>query len=384
MKNNKIMAVIASTMLALGACAGAMSSLAATYVSPQLEQAQDTAKVMIVYRFRPLENARDEAIAAAQEQLEGEPFQSQEEYLEALSYWESFYFAQIEEDELSAREQTREAIAKQLGISLEDVTYYRDDPVFAPVMVCQLTPEQILEAKADEDIIAAVDFSLGDWLAPKVFEPVQLSDNSGEKLRVTVAFEYVDKGQIYNAAQEKTAALQEILEGELAYNWETILDFYELNCTRDMGERARKETADAGMTALGLTDEDIIERTEMQEIVLYADRTVIGELKACDFVRAVNYYDPDIQITTDPPSEETYQDLPAIPPIEDMASILPGDANEDYLLTLNDAVAVLQYIALPKKYPLKPQGLINADCDGIEGISGGDALWIQKADAGLT
>ena len=60
-----------------------------------------------------------------------------------------------------------------------------------------------------------------------------------------------------------------------------------------------------------------------------------------------------------------------------------GDANDDNDLTLNDAVAVLQNIALPAKYPLTPQGKFNADCDGKAGISGGDALWIQMKDAGL-
>ena len=60
-----------------------------------------------------------------------------------------------------------------------------------------------------------------------------------------------------------------------------------------------------------------------------------------------------------------------------------GDANDDSTLTLNDAVAVLQNIALPAKYPLTAQGKFNADCDGKAGISGGDALWIQMKDAGL-
>lgn len=67
----------------------------------------------------------------------------------------------------------------------------------------------------------------------------------------------------------------------------------------------------------------------------------------------------------------------------DVSSSVDGDANDDNDLTLNDAVAVLQNIALPAKYPLTPQGRFNADCDGKAGISGGDALWIQMKDAGL-
>ena len=61
----------------------------------------------------------------------------------------------------------------------------------------------------------------------------------------------------------------------------------------------------------------------------------------------------------------------------------PGDANLDGTVTLNDAVAILQYIALEQKYPLEPQGFINADVDGTEGVSGSDALFIQKYDAKL-
>ena len=67
----------------------------------------------------------------------------------------------------------------------------------------------------------------------------------------------------------------------------------------------------------------------------------------------------------------------------DTFDYVDGDANDDSTLTLNDAVAVLQNIALPEKYPLTAQGRFNADCDGVDGVSGGDALWIQKQDAGI-
>ncbi|MBO4876804.1 MAG: hypothetical protein J5501_02220 [Ruminococcus sp.] len=60
-----------------------------------------------------------------------------------------------------------------------------------------------------------------------------------------------------------------------------------------------------------------------------------------------------------------------------------GDANEDGKITVSDAVAVLQYIANAEKYALTEQGKKNADCDGEEGITGGDAITIQKIDAGV-
>ena len=60
-----------------------------------------------------------------------------------------------------------------------------------------------------------------------------------------------------------------------------------------------------------------------------------------------------------------------------------GDANCDDKLTVSDAVAVLQFIANAEKYPLSAQGAFNADINGEEGITGGDAIAIQKIDAGI-
>ncbi|MBQ8962094.1 MAG: glycoside hydrolase [Ruminococcus sp.] len=60
-----------------------------------------------------------------------------------------------------------------------------------------------------------------------------------------------------------------------------------------------------------------------------------------------------------------------------------GDANCDGKVDLADAVAVLQYSALPAKYGLTDQGLLNADVidNGESGVNGVDALAIQMVDA---
>ncbi|MBP3250944.1 MAG: Ig-like domain-containing protein [Ruminococcus sp.] len=59
-----------------------------------------------------------------------------------------------------------------------------------------------------------------------------------------------------------------------------------------------------------------------------------------------------------------------------------GDATEDGTVNLNDAVAILQFVALRQKYPLTEQGQRNADCyNPGDGISGKDALAIQMLDA---
>ena len=60
-----------------------------------------------------------------------------------------------------------------------------------------------------------------------------------------------------------------------------------------------------------------------------------------------------------------------------------GDANCDGKVNVSDAVAVLQYIANNEKYPLSATGAANADIDGEKGITGGDAIAIQKIDAGI-
>ena len=60
-----------------------------------------------------------------------------------------------------------------------------------------------------------------------------------------------------------------------------------------------------------------------------------------------------------------------------------GDANCDGKITVADAVAVLQFVANKEKYALGDKGLVNADVDGDAGITGSDAIVIQRVDASL-
>jgi hypothetical protein len=62
---------------------------------------------------------------------------------------------------------------------------------------------------------------------------------------------------------------------------------------------------------------------------------------------------------------------------------MKGDANGDSKINVADAVAVMQYISNHTKYALTATALANADCDGVAGISGNDAIMIQKMDAGI-
>lgn len=54
-----------------------------------------------------------------------------------------------------------------------------------------------------------------------------------------------------------------------------------------------------------------------------------------------------------------------------------GDANCDGVMNMADAVLIMQNLSNPDKYPMYPQGRINADMDG-NGMTNADALAIQK------
>nr|AEV58535.1 scaffoldin C [Ruminococcus flavefaciens] len=79
--------------------------------------------------------------------------------------------------------------------------------------------------------------------------------------------------------------------------------------------------------------------------------------------------------TTPPATTTTTENKPGVS--------LSGDANLDNKVSVADAVAILQSIANKDKYALKPQGAVNGDVEGNnDGITGADALRIQKWDAG--
>lgn len=66
----------------------------------------------------------------------------------------------------------------------------------------------------------------------------------------------------------------------------------------------------------------------------------------------------------------------------DEEEILYGDANCDGKVTIADSTAILQHVGNQDKYPLSPQGEKNADCcDPGSGVTGLDAISIQKLDA---
>lgn len=62
---------------------------------------------------------------------------------------------------------------------------------------------------------------------------------------------------------------------------------------------------------------------------------------------------------------------------------LKGDANEDGTVDISDAVRIMQALVNADEYGLSTQGAINADVINNDGVTGVDALEIQKHIAGL-
>ncbi len=81
-------------------------------------------------------------------------------------------------------------------------------------------------------------------------------------------------------------------------------------------------------------------------------------------------------VTTTTEPEESWS-----APIEQ--SQLVGDANLDGRVSIADATAILQHIGNRDRFRLRVQGELNADVDGVSGVTASDALVIQKVDAGL-
>jgi len=100
-------------------------------------------------------------------------------------------------------------------------------------------------------------------------------------------------------------------------------------------------------------------------------------------------YTAFVTIKSDSVQETTTQPVTTTEPVTKTTTVTSenktifGDANCDEKVSLADAVAILQYVANKEKYFLTVQGLDNADVFGRgDGITGNDALSIQKYDSG--
>lgn len=77
---------------------------------------------------------------------------------------------------------------------------------------------------------------------------------------------------------------------------------------------------------------------------------------------------------------------PTTEPTEDPSTGEPlrwGDANDDGIVSIADATAILQHLGNRDKYALTAIGALQADVDESAGLTANDAIIIQQVDAGL-
>ncbi|MDO4864618.1 MAG: dockerin type I repeat-containing protein, partial [Ruminococcus sp.] len=163
----------------------------------------------------------------------------------------------------------------------------------------------------------------------------------------------------------------------ISYQWEAKK---ETTVTLDMNKPFQLEEI-IGTETEAVTDEEVSaaiiaklkkEKSALLQVWYACDKTgkqIDPPASAAESVRAYVLASTDTETTAVTSSES-----------DDTAAVY-GDANLDGRVTVADAVAVLQHIANRDKFALKPQGLVNADVDGSEGVTANDALVIQKVDA---
>lgn len=86
-----------------------------------------------------------------------------------------------------------------------------------------------------------------------------------------------------------------------------------------------------------------------------------------------NIVTPPGPLPTEPPTDEPTTDEP----------LRWGDANDDGVVSIADATAILQHLGNKDKYALTAIGALQADVDETAGITANDAIVIQQVDAGL-
>ncbi len=121
------------------------------------------------------------------------------------------------------------------------------------------------------------------------------------------------------------------------------------------------------------TSKDIID-------ILTIQMYVVKNAEIDNFDEIYNNYKESLGGTPESSIEDlSYEDNLKILSEIEKNDFVYGDANEDGDLTVADATLILQSLGNADKYPLTPQGKLNADIYGDgDGVSASDALEIQK------
>jgi len=162
--------------------------------------------------------------------------------------------------------------------------------------------------------------------------------------------------------------------------------FYKFDPKNDYSYGELKMGKDTDFFAV---DDPPEERTD--RICVYADGVLVGGIEPDGSTpvkdepaapTTTTTKKPTVTTTTATKSPVATTTTTANGPKVENDAYLAGDANLDAKVSVGDAVAILQALGNKDKYALKPQGVKNADViGGGDGVTGADALAIQKYDA---
>ena len=207
------------------------------------------------------------------------------------------------------------------------------------------------------------------------YEETQVDkDNNQESTAYVIWYKNVDTIAIAEKASEQTNEYMSTIDNNL--HTETELERIQTEYYRKLNRELIKE--------------EIIKRTE----VILAELGIDSNNAECSSYAPViicQLTDEQIEIASECELIESISEYHSLENPHDAtettessgiySTMIKGDANLDGKVTVADSVAILQHIAYRDKYELKPQGLINADVDGVDGVTSSDARVIQAQDA---
>lgn len=244
---------------------------------------------------------------------------------------------------------------------------------------------------AAKDRFTRLGYTITGWtssLTGETYKPLQTVITPAEDSTLTAVWSPVQYKVSFKPGLPATPAIK--VDGSTG---ETII-CPEMEYTKDGYEFAGWQDAESG-EVFAAGDEFVVpgvlpgRNPELSAVWVLAGQTPTEETTQ-----------PPAQETTAAPAEETTKspaeeatqaatDAPAPTEKETQSTTAApgevnyGDANCDSKINVSDVVSVLQFIANKGKYPLSPEGLVNADVDGKDGITGDDAVAIQQRDAGI-
>lgn len=280
------------------------------------------------------------------------------------------------------KEEIMETFIQEYGLSVIS----KDTDVMQ--LTAEVTPDLLKAFLGDDTVIAIIPDETEADEPIKLIQPVVLCDelrgflNSGEGTKVVMIAlsqniddNFYDEAVAYaDAEMEKNKSS---MSNEAMYNdyHSKMVQFYIREHLAENNAAAIEAFAQKyGITVYSYNDDTLQFTTEITPAQLN------------DMLR-----DEDI-LTIALPGDTVVPEPTTVPiiaptvisaPVATIGANIRGDANLDGKVTVADSVTVLQFLANQEKYPLTDAAKENADIDGVPGISGTDAMGIQRIDAGI-